>query len=208
MSYLATERSSKSRTFLLLHRIPYELCKDVSDLVENLGIPTIVCGVGQCYEVLDKNVLGINLLEDDTYVVKKLKEIDGYLPGNVVERGEMCFAGLDPLNWLQNVSRIEKLLEEMDLRCRTFVLVSQYPPRGSRCSEVSLFGRKLFMGVEIDDLLQRASKRFENVVVVSINELVPTCIDRYRDCIVVNIRREGATLVEVRSDGVELRDLA
>jgi len=166
--------------FAVVHSIKYNMCRKTFELLSNAEYDVLLfCGgLRECFKLyrIERSLLGINRVGDDTAEVKFLKNRDSYLPGRIVAVAEgVCIAGIDGINTAQSKKML--LNAVMPENCKHVIILSAYPPLGTRCAikQVDFCGVTLRIGLDFTPILEKFSKY--RVSIVSCSEDRDMCFD-------------------------------
>ncbi len=168
----------------------------VTLLKEHRPNVVIVCGVSSYRNLFDlwPNTYGLLQLEDDIYSIRFLKKRGKYISGSwqAIET-QICVGGIDSKNPLQNYERLKSTAPNW---CRYALIVSIYPPKGSRCSKVRILGKELSVGVH--SLLDFSQLFSKTVILVCNNSLKDEiCIDNASDNLVIVASKKDVTVITI-----------
>jgi len=166
--------------FAVVHSIKYNMCRKTFELLNNAEYDVLLLcgGLRECFKLyrVERNLLGINRVGDDTAEVKFLKNRESYLPGRIVAVAEgVCIAGIDGINTAQSKKML--LNAVIPNSCKHVIILSAYPPSGTRCAvkQIGFCGVTLQIGLDFTSILEKFSKY--RVSVVSCSEDRDICFD-------------------------------
>ena len=168
----------------------------VTLLKEHRPNVVIVCGVSSYRNLFDlwSNIYGLLQLEDDIYNIRFLKKRGRYISGSWQSiETQICVGGIDSKNPLQNYERLRSTAPNW---CRYALIVSIYPPKGSRCSKVRILGKELSIGIH--SLLDFSQLFSKTVILVCNNSLKDEiCIDNASDNLVIVALKKEVTVITI-----------
>jgi len=175
----------------VVHDIKYNMCRKAFELLSNAEYDVLLLcgGLRECFKLyrIERNLLGINRIGDDAAEVKFLKNRESYLPGRIVAIAEgVCIAGIDGINTAQSKKML--LNAVMPDGCKHVVILSAYPPSGTRCAvkQIDFCGVTLRIGLDFTPILEKLSNY--RVSIVSCSEGRDICFDVIGgSAVVVNI---------------------
>ncbi|MDK6028029.1 hypothetical protein QPL79_01440 [Ignisphaera sp. 4213-co] len=149
----------------IVQNIEYEKCRELVEALKKQHVDAIlVCGgIGQCLSVLEvnKKLFGITNIDDDTHVVKALKNREAFVAGSwqLIEKN-VCIGGVDAKNPVQNVERLERTILS---QCSFAIIISYYPLKKSICAKAEFMGRSLSFGLK--SIFKNKSKQIKYLVI-------------------------------------------
>lgn len=183
----------------IINNININVCLHVLQIIEsNKNDLYLLCGgMNECVEIIQliSKGAGITKTQDDEYIIKLLKNRDLYLSGKWIFIDDVCIAGIDAKNPVQNIESIYRLIPK---KCSIYLLLSVYPLT-SNCSKKLLAGKELDIGLPnilIEKLLSSMEKP---LIFISCSELINNiCVHRFNKNLIYIAIPENEYLIKTK----------
>lgn len=183
---------------VVVNNIKFHSCNKLIEIIKAYreGLYLFCGGIGECIESIELVDRGYGIVNvyDDEYIIKLLKQRNMFVGGRWVKTGRVCIAGIDAKNPVQAIERITLNAASY---CSTSIIISAYTPSPVRCSNTTLMGKTISIGLSLEllDKILELSRSIPTLFLTCSEYSQELCIDRLsNNFVIISIPRQTSLL--------------